>query len=700
MKLRNQLFVLSLLTLALPWAGCEYIREMENTLRDGQEQSLLTTTRTIAHLLTYENPQLFNFDRLTDETNHSTDNTYAFRLNSQIQLDGYVDDWGQSDENFRSFRNQMTSAPNNQQPVSAIAATYKSYLYLFFSVKDDQVIYHRPSQQLVNGDRLQLLLRNKNGQPRRYFIQTSAPGKLEAQYLIDGDSLNPRLRYERRISGQWQDTATGYNIELRIPLKLLTSNINMAIVDIDTPSSDTINGWYGTWDKADSQSNGLLIQTSPKLETLLQRFNQDRARLSVADSQGWLLSSIGSIERPADSSQGLDLNETLLDILNQLYHFIMNVAESTTQAVSLQQGRIQGPLIEAALNKQEMTSWYKPETSNRAIVSASFPVIIDNRVVAVVVADQSSEAILSLTNRALSRLITLSSIAILIAAFALLGYATLLSFRIRKLRNAAEDMISADGQLSSDYRTSNSRDELGDLSRSMSTMHKRLQQYTLYLRSLASKLSHELRTPLAVVQSSLDNLSNADLSEQSRIYAQRAREGSDRLANIITAMSEATRVEQSIQASELEDFDLGQVLRSSIEAYRDIYPEHDFKLHIETTDTIINGSPELMVQLLDKLISNAVDFSPNDSDIQLNLNQDQRDLCLSLSNSGPLLPTDMQSQLFDSMVSLRRESTNSSHLGLGLYIAKLITQAHGGQISAHNRDDDSGVEFIIRLPLA
>ncbi len=54
MKLHTQLIFLSMLTLALPWAGCEYIREMENTLRDGQAQSLLSTTKTIAQSLSYE----------------------------------------------------------------------------------------------------------------------------------------------------------------------------------------------------------------------------------------------------------------------------------------------------------------------------------------------------------------------------------------------------------------------------------------------------------------------------------------------------------------------------------------------------------------------------------------------------------------------------------------------------------------------
>src|SRR3546814_2316878 len=91
-----------------------------------------------------------------------------------------------------------------------------------------------------------------------------------------------------------------------------------------------------------------------------------------------------------------------------------------------------------------------------------------------------------------------------------------------------------------------SRDEIGDLSRSFAQLLDEVAAYTAYLRSLASKLSHEINTPLAIVRSSLDNLSGDSLPAPSQPYLDRARSGVDRLGMLVRAMSEATRIEQAI----------------------------------------------------------------------------------------------------------------------------------------------------------
>ena len=61
----------------------------------------------------------------------------------------------------------------------------------------------------------------------------------------------------------------------------------------------------------------------------------------------------------------------------------------------------------------------------------------------------------------------------------------------------------------------------------------------------------------------------------------------------------------------------------------------------------------------------------------------------------------MRERLFESMVSVRSgEQAREPHLGLGLYIVRLIAEFHGGRVAAANRDDGSGVEFTLHFPLA
>jgi len=72
-----------------------------------------------------------------------------------------------------------------------------------------------------------------------------------------------------------------------------------------------------------------------------------------------------------------------------------------------------------------------------------------------------------------------------------------------------------------------------------------------------------------------------------------------------------------------------------------------------------------------------------------------------VSNRGPRLPESMAGKLFDSMVSVRSGGGNGEpHLGLGLYIVRLIAEFHGGRAEALDREDGSGVVMRVRCPLA
>ena len=112
------------------------------------------------------------------------------------------------------------------------------------------------------------------------------------------------------------------------------------------------------------------------------------------------------------------------------------------------------------------------------------------------------------------------------------------------------------------------------------------------------------------------------------------------------------------------------------------------------------GNPDLIAQMLDKLIANAADFATPGSAIDVSLFTIGRTAVLSLANEGPLLPAGMQERLFDSMVSLRATGGGSPHLGLGLYIVRLIAQFHYGVARIDNLGDGSGIVVRIELPVA
>lgn len=150
-----------------------------------------------------------------------------------------------------------------------------------------------------------------------------------------------------------------------------------------------------------------------------------------------------------------------------------------------------------------------------------------------------------------------------------------------------------------------------------------------------------------------------------------------------------------MQHSEPEPFDLRAVLLSTVDAYRDVYAQRSFDFDCALESAPSTGSPELLIQMLDKLIDNAVDFSRQDDTIFVVLSKQDDGFQLTVMNPGPALPERMRTQMFDSMVSMR-SGKNTQHLGLGLYVAKLIAEGHGGTISADNVE--GGVVFEVQLP--
>src|SRR5258708_27401907 len=234
-------------------------------------------------------------------------------------------------------------------------------------------------------------------------------------------------------------------------------------------------------------------------------------------------------------------------------------------------------------------------------------------------------------------------------------------------------------------------DEIGFLSGGFERLLERLNEHTQYLRTLGGKLSHELRTPLTIVRSSLDNLESEGLRDDQRLYITRAREGTQRLQSILSALGAAARVEESIKHSEGVNFDLCELLISAVAAYRDGFPATRFALQTPDDPCFARGAPDLMVQLLDKLIENAVDFCPADGAVTVRLERVQSNYCLQVANDGPLIPEALMGRLFESLFEQRPGGDDKPHFGLGLYIVRLVAEFHCGQAGSGPPGGGGGV---------
>jgi two-component system sensor histidine kinase ChvG len=670
--------MVALTTLVLPWAGCQYARELETALRDSQEKSLLASAGTIANALSAQPQRVFRDPDDTPTFNASRGDLYVFTLRTQPLLDGYRDDWG--------IAADPTPLPTTTRYGARVqAGCTERYLYLYIEV-DDTHFDAEPSNvrpEHDRFDRVDLTLQGPDGTREFYFFATAAPGLIAAQSIVNGGDGRDRAVEEPRIQAFWLQTSAGYRVEARIPRSFVGSRLWIEAEDGQGSGKSGV-------DAVDDPEGGRLFFTTAGLNELLDTFIRGGTRATVIDANALKLGAAGSLTAtPAGETDQPP---------EAWYRRWMTVDTSSFPWHSSVPDRLDGNSVTAALAGRPHAEWVRSARGGELLLTAAAPILIDGRTRGAVFLEQAGDQLLALRDRAVTRLFNLTLLATASAVIVMFGFASWISLRVGRLRNAADSAVSSDGKIRLDMPESAAADEIGALSRGFERLLARLNEHTQYLRTLGGKLSHELRTPLTIVRSSLDNLESEGLRDDQRLYVTRARDGTQRLQSILSALGAAARVEESIKHAERVNFDLRGLLLSAIPAYGDGFPQAHIALEAPPDLCFIRGAPDLLVQLLDKLIENAVDFCPAAGTITVRLERAPGTYVLQVINDGPPIPPALHGRLFESLFEQRPGREDKPHFGLGLYIVRLIAEFHGGTAVAANRSDGSGAVFTVNLP--
>ncbi|GGY58782.1 ATP-binding protein [Marinobacter zhanjiangensis] len=663
MSLKRQLFLASLLMLLIPWAGLQFVLELDQALRDQSASQLQTQARRMADVASSE---LEGTEPLTGDDSA----IYIRQAHQPIKPDGHGDDW----PGYQEGEQPWQTTADAEDVLAWQAAVHGRYLYLLLRVQRPDPLYYNPASPDQPHEFLRLRWRSDTLVNER-IIRTSAPGQVVGRLPF---SLG---RQDHRLSGVWQSRGNGYQVELRLPRLQVGDELAMEVVWPDPDNPELLQ-------TAGTRQYPLPVVTgrNPALEARLNTLLSSGQRVLVSEPAGWLI---------ARSEQPLADNGPAFDSLSPL-----EVMEQITLNALRALVRFYQP--EPASFRDEQTHRQTPDSGglvrhpdNEVYLMATAP-LADGRVL---VLEQSLDQILALSGNTLGSVIARSVLLIVGLMLVLLGYASWLSWRIARLQRAVNASVDPDGRILANIPPSRARDELGELNRQFGHMVERLQGYTDYLESFSRRLSHELKTPVAVIRSSLDNLDHATSDEERASYRDRARSATDRLSQILQGMSEAARLEQSFDQAEPENFDLAEVMAEATAAYQSLDPDHQIRYRGPAHGCPITGSPELMVQLLDKLVDNARDFTPVGGQIVVSLVRAGPILRLSVFNEGPALPEALARDIFNPFVSVR-EGSGEGHLGQGLLIVRLIAEHHGGSVRAGNHADQgvAGVRFEVDLP--
>ena len=214
-------------------------------------------------------------------------------------------------------------------------------------------------------------------------------------------------------------------------------------------------------------------------------------------------------------------------------------------------------------------------------------------------------------------------------------------------------------------------------------------------------VSHDLRGPLTVIQGYAEYLSKhlktSDLDEESRLGIDAIRHSSARMSALVQDLVDAARSKgQAIELNrtliDLHDF-LNNILEHSL------LGADRARLHIEIAPGVppVDADPERLERILINLISNALKYSPPGTPVHLGAAPLERFVILSVRDAGPGIdPRDLP-RLFERYFRAK-DTRDREGVGLGLYISRILVEAHGGKIWAESRQGE-GCTFHFTLPV-
>jgi two-component system sensor histidine kinase ChvG len=295
--------------------------------------------------------------------------------------------------------------------------------------------------------------------------------------------------------------------------------------------------------------------------------------------------------------------------------------------------------------------------------------------------------------------------------FSSLYLASTIGEPVRKLAAAADRVRFGQGGRGELPIFPERTDEIGDLADSLKSMTSSLYARIDAIESFAADVAHELKNPLTSLASAMDMIRRAPDAEAREKLLAIARGDIKRIDRLITDISDASRLDAELSREAPEPVDLSRLLATIIEVYRMTETTHGIKFVLQDdlpAGTIISARDERLGQVFRNLVDNAISFSPAGGTVTVRAFPHEQAARVIVEDEGPGIPPDNLESIFERFYTERPVETFGKNSGLGLSIARQITESAGGRIWAENRPaiqdvagrHSSGARLIVDLPVA
>ena len=212
-------------------------------------------------------------------------------------------------------------------------------------------------------------------------------------------------------------------------------------------------------------------------------------------------------------------------------------------------------------------------------------------------------------------------------------------------------------------------------------------------------LAHDLKTPLTVIQGNADLISETELDEEQRLYAEYISSSSEQMQLYIRTLIDISRAATGYQLH-MEDIDLPayiKQLREQIDALCQT-KKIGLQVEIEHLPAVLSVDKLLLERAIMNVVNNALDYSPQDSSISISMMGDNGSLKISVTDAGPGFSQEDLLHAEEQFYMADRSRSSNLHFGMGLFITKSIVQQHDGQLILSNSEKTGGAQVTISIP--
>lgn len=269
-------------------------------------------------------------------------------------------------------------------------------------------------------------------------------------------------------------------------------------------------------------------------------------------------------------------------------------------------------------------------------------------------------------------------------AFALLGSVMMnrsVARRIDTINRASKEIIT--GNLSKRIPSRDSGDEFDQLSDNLNLMLDQIELLMDGVRRVSDNIAHDLRTPLSRLRQRLEAARAGNGDDQQRLeLIDQALHEADGLLKTFNALLRIARIESDTLQATFSAVDLGDLLRDVVDLYEPVAEEKFQVIEISgDVSVIVSGDRDLLFQALANLFDNAIKYSPESSNLRVDLSETALRLC----DKGPGIPEPEHDKVLQRFYR-SDASRSTAGSGLGLSLVKAVAALHRMDIKFSNTD--------------